>query len=98
MYNPATSDAATMTLVQEALVAMKDTPEGLSILTDVLNTPAISSTNASQHLASYGNLIEDVPGISAYYDTKFTINDSVEPTISNIRIAFEMKDDYENPA
>jgi len=87
-----------MTLVQEALVAMKDTPEGLSILTDVLNTPAISSTNASQHLASYGNLIEDVPGISAYYDTKFTINDSVEPTISNIRIAFEMKDDYENPA
>ena len=98
MYNPATSDAATMTLVQEALVAMKDTSEGLSILTDVLNTPAISSTNASQHLASYGNLIEDVPGISAYYDTKFTINDSVEPTISNIRIAFEMKDDYENPA
>jgi ABC-type phosphate/phosphonate transport system substrate-binding protein len=98
MYNPATSDAATMTLVQDALVAMKDTPEGLSILTDVLNTPAISSTNASQHLASYGNLIEDVPGISAYYDTKFTINDSVEPTISNIRIAFEMKDDYENPA
>lgn len=98
MYNPSTSDAATMTLVQDALVAMKDTVEGQSILTDVLNTPAISPTNASQHLASYGNLIEDVPGISAYYDTKFAINDSVEPTISNIRIAFEMKDDYENPA
>ncbi len=75
MYNPATSDAATMTLVQETLVAMKDTPEGLSILTDVLNTPAISSTNASQHLSSYGNLIEDVPGISAYFDSKYDITE-----------------------
>lgn len=98
MYNPATSDSATMTLVQEALVAMKDSTEGASILESVLNTPAISATTAAEHLASYGNLIEDVPGISAYYDTKFTINDSIEPTISNIRIAFEMKDDYENPA
>ena len=98
MYNPATSDADTMTLVQDALVAMKDSVEGQSILADVLNTPAISATTATQHLSSYGNLIEDVPGISAYYDTKFDINDSVEPTISNIRIAFEMKDDYENPA
>jgi len=98
MYNPATSDADTMALVQDALVAMKDSTEGQSILAEVLNTPAISATNASQHLSSYGNLIEDVPGISAYYNTKFTINDSVEPTISNIRIAFEMKDDYENPA
>ena len=87
-----------MTLVQEALVAMKDSTEGASILESVLNTPAISATTAAEHLASYGNLIEDVPGISAYYDTKFTINDSIEPTISNIRIAFEMKDDYENPA
>ena len=98
MYNPATSDADTMTLVQNALVAMKDSTEGQSILSDVLNTPAISATTAAEHLSSYGNLIEDVPGISAYYDTKFTINDSVTPTISNIRIAFEMKDDYENPA
>ena len=98
MYNPSTADADTMALVQNALVAMKDSTEGQSILSDVLNTPAISATNATQHLTSYGNLIEDVPGISAYYDTKFTINDSVSPTISNIRIAFEMKDDYENPA
>ena len=41
MYNPATSDADTMTLVQNALVAMKDSTEGQSILSDVLNTPAI---------------------------------------------------------
>ena len=44
MYNPATSDSATMTLVQEALVAMKDSTEGASILESVLNTPAISAT------------------------------------------------------
>jgi len=68
---------------------MVNTDEGKSILENVLNTPAISATTASEHLASYGNLIEDVPGISAYYDTKFSINDSIEPTISNIRIAFE---------
>ena len=98
MYNPTTTDADTMALVQDVLVALKDSTEGQSILSDVLNTPAISATTATEHLASYGNLIEDVPGISAYYDTKFEINDSVTPTISNIRIAFEMKDDYENPA
>jgi ABC-type phosphate/phosphonate transport system substrate-binding protein len=87
-----------MNLVQDVLVNMAGTDEGKSILENVLNTPAISATTASEHLASYGNLIEDVPGISAYYDTKFSINDSIEPTISNIRIAFEMKDDYTNPA
>jgi len=98
MYNPQTSDSVTMNLVQDVLVNMAGTDEGKSILENVLNTPAISATTASEHLASYGNLIEDVPGISAYYDTKFSINDSIEPTISNIRIAFEMKDDYTNPA
>lgn len=98
MYNPDTSDATTMALVQDVLVDMANTEDGQSILENVLNTPAISATTAAEHLSSYGNLIEDVPGISAYYDTKFSINDSIEPTISNIRIAFEMKDDYENPA
>ncbi|MDA9571462.1 PhnD/SsuA/transferrin family substrate-binding protein [Candidatus Poseidoniales archaeon] len=98
MYNPQTSDSVTMNLVQDVLVNMAGTDEGTSILENVLNTPAISATTALEHLASYGNLIEDVPGISAYYDTKFSINDSIEPTISNIRIAFEMKDDYTNPA
>lgn len=75
MYNPATSDSATMTLVQDALVAMKDTTEGASILEAVLNTPAISATTAADHLGSYGNLIEDVPGISAYFDNKYEITD-----------------------
>tara|TARA_B110000196_G_C21118632_1_gene651917 strand:- start:260 stop:1858 length:1599 start_codon:yes stop_codon:yes gene_type:complete len=96
MYNPDFMSSDRITLVQNALVAMKDSTEGASILSDVLNTPAISATNALDHLGSYGNLIEDVPGISAYYSTKFTINDTVAPTVSNIRIAFELKDDYTN--
>jgi len=96
MYNPDFMSSDRITLVQNALVAMKDSTEGSSILSDVLNTPAISATNALDHLGSYGNLIEDVPGISAYYSTKFTINDTVAPTVSNIRIAFELKDDYTN--
>ena len=96
MYNPDFMTSDTITKVQNALVAMKDSTEGASILSDVLNTPAISATNALEHLGSYGNLIEDVPGISAYYSTKFSINETVAPTVSNIRIAFELKDDYTN--
>ena len=75
MYNPATSDAEIMTLVQDALVAMNGSVEGQSILVDVLNTPAISATTATQHLSSYGNLVEDVPGISAYFDSKYEITE-----------------------
>jgi len=96
MYNPDFMTSDTITKVQNALVAMKDSTEGASVLSDVLNTPAISATNALDHLGSYGNLIEDVPGISAYYSTKFSINETVAPTVSNIRIAFELKDDYTN--
>ena len=96
MYNPDFMTSDTITKVQNALIAMKDSTEGASILSDVLNTPAISATNALEHLGSYGNLIEDVPGISAYYSTKFSINETVAPTVSNIRIAFELKDDYTN--
>ncbi|MEZ8002091.1 MAG: PhnD/SsuA/transferrin family substrate-binding protein [Candidatus Poseidoniaceae archaeon] len=96
MYNPEFMTSDTITKVQNALVAMKDSTEGAAILSDVLNTPAISATNALDHLGSYGNLIEDVPGISAYYSTKFSINETVAPTVSNIRIAFELKDDYTN--
>jgi len=96
MYNPEFMTSDTIMKVQNALVAMKDSTEGAAILSDVLNTPAISATNALEHLGSYGNLIEDVPGISAYYSTKFSINETVAPTVSNIRIAFELKDDYTN--
>ena len=37
-----------------------------------------------------------IPGISAYYNDKYTINDLMTPTIDNVRIAYEIKDDYDN--
>ena len=75
MYNPDTSDATTMALVQDVLVDMANTEDGRSILENVLNTPAISATTAVDHLSSYGNLIEDVPGISSYFNSKYEITE-----------------------
>lgn len=73
---------------------MKDSEEGQSVLTNVLNTPSIVKTTAQEHLSSYGNLVKDLPGIQSYFGDKFGISDTVSPTVSNIRIAFEIKEDY----
>ena len=94
MYNPELLDSEKVTLIQDALVAMKDSTEGTSILTSVLNTPSIVKTTAADHLSSYGALVQDVPGIESYFGDKYSITDTVSPTVSNIRIAFEIKDDY----
>jgi len=97
MYNPEFVNAETKTKIQNALVSMNETDAGLSILENILGTPGITKVTAEEHLGSYGNLIEDIPGINAYYKDKFTISETVNPTISKIRIAYEVKDDYENP-
>ena len=97
MYNSEFVNAETKTKIQNALVAMNQTDEGLAILDKILGTPGITKVTAEEHLGSYGNLIEDIPGINNYYKDKYTINDTVTPTTSKIRIAYEVKDDYENP-
>ena len=97
MYNSEFVNSETKTKIQNALVAMNQTDEGLAILDKILGTPGITKVTAEEHLGSYGNLIEDIPGINNYYKDKYTINDTVTPTISKIRIAYEVKDDYENP-
>jgi ABC-type phosphate/phosphonate transport system substrate-binding protein len=94
MYNPELLDAELIASVQDALVGMKDSEEGQSVLTNVLNTPSIVKTTAQEHLSSYGDLVKDLPGIQSYFGDKFGISDTVTPTVSNIRIAFEVKDDY----
>ena len=94
MYNPELLDSALITTIQDALVGMKDSEEGQSVLTNVLNTPSIVKTTAQEHLSSYGNLVKDLPGIQSYFGDKFGISDTVSPTVSNIRIAFEIKEDY----
>ena len=97
MYNPEFVNSETKAKIQNALVAMNETDAGLAILDKILGTPGITEVTAEEHLGSYGNLIEDIPGINAYYKDKYTINETVAPTISKIRIAYEVKDDYENP-
>ena len=94
MYTPALLDSALIATIQDALVGMKDSEEGQSVLANVLNTPSIVKTTAQEHLSSYGNLVKDLPGIQSYFGDKFGISDTVTPTVSNIRIAFEIKEDY----
>ena len=94
MYNPELLDSALIAAIQDALVGMKDSEEGQSVLANVLNTPSIVKTPAQEHLSSYGNLVKDLPGIQSYFGDKFGISDTVSPTVSNIRIAFEIKEDY----
>lgn len=94
MYNPELLDTQLISSVQDALVGMKDSEEGQSVLTNVLNTPSIVKTTAQEHLSSYGNLVKDLPGIQSYFGDKYGISDTVTPTVSNIRIAFEIKEDY----
>ena len=94
MYNPELLDSALIATIQDALVGMKDSEEGQSVLANVLNTPSIVKTTAQEHLSSYGNLVKDLPGIQSYFGDKFGISDTVSPTVSNIRIAFEIKEDY----
>ena len=94
MYNPELLDSALIATIQDALVGMKASEEGQSVLANVLNTPSIVKTTAQAHLSSYGNLVKDLPGIQSYFGDKFGISDTVSPTVSNIRIAFEIKEDY----
>ena len=46
---------------------------GDQILENVLNTPGLVEANTQDHLGSYSSLISSIPGISAYFDTKFEI-------------------------
>ena len=76
MFNPDFMDVETQNKVQDALVGMNDSTEGTEILENILGTPGITATNANTHLGSYGGLIEDIPGISNYFNSKFDITES----------------------
>mgnify|MGYP001362652140 FL=1 len=97
MYNPQFMDEELVNKVTTALVEMKNEADGVAILSDVLSTTAIVETDTETHLGSYSAVLSSIPGISAYYNDKYTINDLMTPTIDNVRIAYEVKDDYENP-
>ena len=89
MYNPNFLDSEIMTKVTNVLVEMSSDPEASNILENILNTPGFIATNTSVHLGSYSSLISNIPGISAYYEGKFSLNTSVSPDIDKIKIAFD---------
>jgi len=72
MYNPATISIDASTL-QAALVAMNEDETGRSVLNNLLSTDGFSPTDAETHLGSYGGLIDEIPGIDAYYNDKYEI-------------------------
>jgi len=89
MYNPNFLDSEITNKVTNVLVEMSSDSEATSILENILGTPGFIATNTSVHLGSYSSLISNVPGISAYYEDKFSLNTSVSPDIDKIKIAFD---------
>ena len=68
MYHP-DMDAELVVAIQNAFTVM--TENGDDELQDVLSTPGITIINTEDHLGNYGSLIEDVPGIEAYFNEKY---------------------------
>ena len=89
MYNPNYLDSEITTKVTNVLVEMSSDSGASNILENILNTPGFIATNTSVHLGSYSSLISNIPGISAYYEDKFSLNTSVSPDIDKIKIAFD---------
>ena len=89
MYNPNFLDSEITSKITNVLVEMSSDPEATNILENILNTPGFIATNTSVHLGSYSSLISNIPGISAYYEDKFSLNTSVSPDIDKIKIAFD---------
>ena len=90
MYNPNYLDSEIKSKVTNVLVEMSSDSEASNILENILNTPGFIATNTSVHLGSYSSLISNIPGISAYYGDKFSLNTSVSPDIDKIKIAFDL--------
>ena len=61
-------------LLEKAMNNLKDmssNSDDVEILQDVMNTPGITIIGTEDHLGHYGSLIEDVPGIDAYFKEKY---------------------------
>lgn len=65
-----TLPAADRENLQTALLALNDDAQGKTILKDILNTDGIKAVTTQEHLGSYGDALEHVPGIRAYLQGK----------------------------
>ena len=92
MYNPDYLNSDLVDDITNILVGMDRDSEATNILDNILNTPGFIETNTSVHLGSYSSLISNIPGISAYYNDKFSLNTSVSPNIEKIRIAYDLSE------
>ena len=75
MYNPEFFSEANVTALQNAFTTMNGNSADLDILDNVLSTPGMTITNTTEHISNYGDLIEDVPGIQAYFNEKYGLED-----------------------
>ena len=74
MFNPSKINPEKADGVRLALLSLNNDQEGKAILENILNTPGLVETNTEEHLGSYGGLIQNVPGVSSYFNDKFEIN------------------------
>jgi len=72
MYNPTTVGDDLRQNLLIALLDLENSEDGRAMLSDILNTPGIVETTSDEHLGSYSSLIEHVPGISVYLDSKYS--------------------------
>lgn len=70
MYNPDVFTPAEVQSLQDAFTTMSSNDDDLQILDDVLSTPGMTIIDTESHLGTYGDSIEDVPGIVAYFGEK----------------------------
>lgn len=61
------------TMLLDALLALNDDEDGQSILEDVLNTPGIVAVDTAEHLGSYSDTIQHVPGLAGHYKESMDI-------------------------
>ena len=71
MYNPDYMSAEMVQTIQDAFAEMSSNSDDIEILQDVMSTPGITIIGTEDHLGHYGSLIEDVPGIEAYFNEKY---------------------------
>ncbi len=62
MVSPDASDAE-KELLQDAFLALNDDPDGQTVLEEVLDAYQLTPSTSEEHLRSYGELIEILPGI-----------------------------------